>query len=87
MAAALDRFEQAARGRWLGNAARVHYGRCDGCDETRDQDDRPLLVARQPFARRFLCLECFEFGPDQRARDQGATTGLAAVVAGPERTS
>ena len=58
-----DRFERAARERWLGNAARVHYGRCEGCGRHRDKDDRPLLVARQPRARRFLCLDCHEFGP------------------------
>lgn len=58
-----DRFERQARERWLGNAARAHYGRCEGCERVRDHDDRPLLVARQPRARRFLCFDCHEFGP------------------------
>ena len=54
-----------ARRRWLGGAARVHYGRCDGCQRVRDAAGRPLLVARQERARRFLCLLCFEFGPGE----------------------
>ena len=66
----MDPFERAAHDRWVGNAARVHYGRCEGCNRVRDESGDALLVARQPRARRFLCLECFEFGP--RHRREGA---------------
>lgn len=68
MTRALDRFEQAARDRWLGNAAHSHFGRCDGCGRTHDEDGAPLYVCRARRQRRFLCLECFEFGPDRDDR-------------------
>lgn len=85
MSVPLDRWERAARDRWLGNAARVHYGRCGGCDRVEDEHGKPLLVARQPYARRFLCLPCFEFGPDEsRALGEGAP---ARVVALPSDTA
>ena len=60
---ALTPLEREARRRWRANAARVHYGRCDGCGRVRDEEGDLLLVARQPRAREFLCLLCFEFGP------------------------
>ncbi len=47
-----------ARREWIAGAARVHYGRCETCLNTRTADDRPLLVARQPRRRRFECFNC-----------------------------
>lgn len=46
---------------WIGGASHVHYGLCDVCQRTRnDDDDTPLLVARQERARKFLCLSCWD---------------------------
>lgn len=75
----LDKWERAARERWLRHDAKVHYGRCEACG-------RLLLVARQKHARRFLCLHCFEFGPDAGSREgEGETEGQppALAVVGP----
>lgn len=58
--AALGRLERAARRQWLDGAAHVHYGRCDDCGRVRDENARPLLVARQPRRRKFECLECWD---------------------------
>jgi ribosomal protein S14 len=52
--------ERVARALWLANAAHEHYGRCGTCGRTRDDDDRPLYVARQRFRRDFECLPCWE---------------------------
>lgn len=52
--------ERAAKTRWLKDAIHVHYGRCDECGKIRDGDGKPLLVARQPRARKFYCLPCFD---------------------------
>lgn len=57
---ALSPIERAARNAWIGGAARVHYGRCESCGHVTDENDRPLLVARQERARRFLCLACWD---------------------------
>jgi len=53
-----ERLEKAQRREWFHGAARVHYGRCETCQRTRDMDDRPLLVARQPYRRKFECFHC-----------------------------
>jgi hypothetical protein len=41
---------------------RWRFGRCHGCGRTH-RDGHPLLVARQPRQRRYLCIDCHEFGP------------------------
>jgi hypothetical protein len=58
----LDRKE-----RWKANASRAHFGGCAVCGRTMDDDGRPLLVARQERARRFLCLRCWLEQPRRRA--------------------
>jgi len=58
----LTQLERRAHAAWLRDATHVHYGRCSVCERVRDEDDRPLLVARQPRRRRFECLDCWEFG-------------------------
>lgn len=58
--AALGQLERAARRSWLDNAAHVHYGICNGCGRHRDENGKPLLVARQPRRREFECLECWD---------------------------
>ena len=50
----------AYRTLWRGGAARgPFFGSCDRCKRNRDDDGRPLLVARQERSRLFLCLGCF----------------------------
>ena len=44
---------------WLGSASRVLYASCRRCRRVHSDDDRPLLVARQPRARRRLCFTCW----------------------------
>jgi len=48
-----------ARRLWQANAARVHFGVCQGCGRSRNDEGRPLLVVRQEKARRFFCLACY----------------------------
>jgi hypothetical protein len=64
--------EQELRVRWKANAARLHYGACEDCGRTRDDDGRPLLVARQERGRRFQCLECFDRRPTGAAARRAA---------------
>jgi hypothetical protein len=47
------------RVRWKGEASHIQHGRCDGCGRLRDDNDRPLVVARRPRSKLFLCLACF----------------------------
>jgi hypothetical protein len=49
--------------RWRGGAARIHYGRCDDCGRIRDDDGKPLLVARQERCRNFQCVGCYSLRP------------------------
>jgi hypothetical protein len=56
----LPTLERVALDHWLANASHVHYGLCDDCRRHRDDDERPLLVARQERSRRFRCLRCWE---------------------------
>ena len=50
----------SARRLWARTAARgPRFGRCDRCGRLRDDDGRPLLVARRQRCRQFLCLSCF----------------------------
>jgi hypothetical protein len=49
----------AHRARWRDGAARLHFGFCRCCGRYHDDDGRPLLVARQLYARRFLCFFCY----------------------------
>ena len=65
---ALSPIERAVRDRWLGGAARVHYGRCDDCQQVVDENGKPQLVARQERCRRFQCLTCFDLNPTGGAR-------------------
>jgi hypothetical protein len=53
--------------RWKAGAARLPFGACADCGRVRVDDDRPLLVARQERARRFLCLRCWLEQPRRRA--------------------
>lgn len=50
--------EAAERRAWKGSAARLKFGRCDGCGRLRDDHDKPLFVAKRERARRFLCFDC-----------------------------
>lgn len=54
-----EALDKDMRRTWLYGAARAHYGRCEVCERTRDADDRPLLVARQPRRRKFECYRCW----------------------------
>jgi hypothetical protein len=56
----LSRLERAARALWLESASHTHFGLCDGCGRTHDDEGRPLLVARQNRRRMFECLRCWE---------------------------
>jgi hypothetical protein len=51
--------QAAARAQWKLPAARLHFGTCAGCGRIRDDDGRPLLVARQERCRHFLCFPCW----------------------------
>lgn len=52
--------EKLARKNWLDHAGHVHFGRCDVCKRVRDEDGKPLLVAKQERARKFECLDCWD---------------------------
>jgi hypothetical protein len=60
VASALSELERLAWALWLVNAVRQHYGRCGTCQRTKDDDGRPLYVARQPHRRDFECVQCWE---------------------------
>ena len=49
----------AERHCWKAKAARLHFGACAHCGRARNDDRRPLLVARQERCRRFLCFDCW----------------------------
>lgn len=55
------------RRRWKANAVRLHFGVCESCHRHHDDDGKPLMVARQARAQRFLCFDCFS-GPLRRQR-------------------
>jgi len=55
----MSQLELTAHRRWLADASHVHFGRCSRCDRVRESDGKPLLVARQARARRFLCFVCW----------------------------
>jgi hypothetical protein len=59
----LSKLERQAHHRWLANASHQHFGRCDSCGRTRNDQGRPLYVARQERSRKFECFDCWEFGP------------------------
>jgi hypothetical protein len=51
---------EACRPLWQEGAARGPWaGICDDCGRGRDENGRPLLVARQARSRLFLCVTCF----------------------------
>jgi len=53
---------EACRPLWRSEAIRgPFFGICDDCRRDRDEDGRPLLVARRARSRLFLCLTCFVF--------------------------
>lgn len=52
--------EKAATIAWLRHAADTRYGVCHKCRRAYDDHGGHLLVARQPKARRYLCLECWD---------------------------
>lgn len=54
----LDAGAVVRRRQWKDGAARLHFGVCGKCGRVRDDNGKPLLVARQSRARRFLCFEC-----------------------------
>lgn len=54
--------EKATRALWLGHASHQHFGQCDTCGRTYDEDGRPLFVARQERKRKFECLDCWDEG-------------------------
>lgn len=66
----MSRLERQVRDRWLYGgegvqaASHVHFGMCDSCGRVRDDDGRPLLVARRPGRRGFECLACFDLHGD-----------------------
>lgn len=45
----------AAHAAWKAGAARARFGRCDRCGRLRDEEGRPLLVARQRCCWSFEC--------------------------------
>ena len=59
--------EEAARHAWLEDAVRIYFGVCSVCQRARDENGRPLLVARREHARIFRCLECFDQREARRA--------------------
>lgn len=56
----MNELERDAYRRWRAGASHIHFGLCHGCDRTHDAAGKPLLVARQRRARRFLCLQCWD---------------------------
>jgi hypothetical protein len=67
MTVAVDLELAAARHHWLANADYWRYGACGVCRRSRDDDDRPLLVARRGRERRFRCFDCESRRPRRRA--------------------
>ena len=57
-----SRFERAAREQWLAWAVDSRYRMCDTCGRVRDDENRLLLVARQPHSRKFCCISCWDQG-------------------------
>ncbi len=52
--------EKQLRAMWLGNAEQAYFGMCDKCRRVRGEDDKPLLVARQPRRHDRECIQCFD---------------------------
>jgi len=54
-------FELAAKRAWLKYAVDVRFGSCETCGRVRDENGKPLLVARQNSRRRrYECLVCWD---------------------------
>lgn len=66
------------RTRWLASAAQWRYGVCAGCGRDRDDDDRPLMVARPERGRSFKCFPCTY--PTKRRRTVTTTKTAAAAA-------
>lgn len=64
--------ERATLVMWKGGAARLQFGFCHDCGRRRDDDGKPLLVARQEGCRTFQCVGCFSLRPTGNARKRAA---------------
>lgn len=49
---------EITRARWM-DAPHNRYGRCASCGRTRDEDDRPLLLAGLN-GDSMVCVDCFD---------------------------
>ena len=57
--------DAALRARWKSGAARLHFGLCA---RWREENGRPLLVARQEHCRLVLCFRCWQARTRPRRR-------------------
>jgi hypothetical protein len=73
----MSALERLAREQWLGRADYIRFGHCGGCGRVRTADDRPLLVARPAYKRRFLCLHCFDPSLSIEVPAEGSGAGVA----------
>ena len=57
----MSALERKAKEQWLGFAAFIKFGICQQCSAD-------TLVAKQPRAKHFLCLDCFDDGDFEARR-------------------
>jgi len=52
--------ERRAQALWVDRSRQLYFGRCDVCGRIKNENGRPLLVARQARRRERECFQCWD---------------------------